>query len=117
MLVCPLSPSSEITDLSSKRQDNQPYPILPTPITNPAPQETCEIVEKSSKMSNPMSKDDASRIQSSQARNGGDMSSSESAARAQAAGDRNSNSNVSNASGGTRSAGGGQHGGSSTRQK
>ncbi|QPG97924.1 hypothetical protein C2857_007039 [Epichloe festucae Fl1] len=36
-----------------------------------------------------MSKADASRIQSGQARNGGDMSSSGFASRAQAAGDRN----------------------------
>ncbi|KAF7896539.1 hypothetical protein EAF00_006553 [Botryotinia globosa] len=38
-----------------------------------------------------MTKDDASRIQSTQARGGNDMSSSGFAARAQGAGDRNAN--------------------------
>ncbi|KAI0403187.1 hypothetical protein F4802DRAFT_599330 [Xylaria palmicola] len=40
----------------------------------------------------PMTPADASRIQSAQARGGGDMSSSGFAARAQSAGDRNANS-------------------------
>ncbi|PVH91551.1 hypothetical protein DM02DRAFT_704437 [Periconia macrospinosa] len=41
--------------------------------------------------SNPMSQSDASRIQSGQARGGGDMSSGGFAARAQSAGDKNAN--------------------------
>ncbi|RAH86021.1 hypothetical protein BO86DRAFT_406448 [Aspergillus japonicus CBS 114.51] len=43
-------------------------------------------------MPNPMSKSDSSRIQSSQAKGGGDMSSGGFAARAQAAGDRHASS-------------------------
>ncbi|KAM5447034.1 hypothetical protein MaudCBS49596_006215 [Microsporum audouinii] len=57
-----------------------------------------------------MTKSDASRIQSTQARGGKHMSSSGFAARAQAAGDRNSN--VSNT--GTQSTGQGNKGGPSS---
>ncbi|KAI0005247.1 hypothetical protein F4779DRAFT_52334 [Xylariaceae sp. FL0662B] len=42
-----------------------------------------------------MSKSDASRIQSSQAKSGGDMTSGGFAARAQSAGDRNQNASAS----------------------
>ncbi|RAL13348.1 uncharacterized protein BO97DRAFT_423556 [Aspergillus homomorphus CBS 101889] len=42
-------------------------------------------------MPNPLTKDDSARIQSTQARGGGDMSSGGFAARAQAAGDRYAN--------------------------
>ncbi|PVH90355.1 hypothetical protein DM02DRAFT_678662 [Periconia macrospinosa] len=42
----------------------------------------------------PMTKSDASRIQSSQARSGGDMSSSGFAARAQSSRDRNANAGI-----------------------
>ncbi|KAI4913068.1 uncharacterized protein J4E92_009940 [Alternaria infectoria] len=45
----------------------------------------------SSKGSAPMSQSDASRIQSANAKSGGDMSSGGFAARAQGAGDRNAN--------------------------
>ncbi|KAL1792462.1 hypothetical protein ACET3X_008969 [Alternaria dauci] len=43
------------------------------------------------KASTPMGKSDTSRIQSTQAKSGGDMSSGGFAARAQGAGDRNAN--------------------------
>ncbi|GAB0133620.1 hypothetical protein EsDP_00002024 [Epichloe bromicola] len=59
-----------------------------------------------------MSKADASRIQSGQARNGGDMSSSGFAARAQAAGDRNAQaSGNGNGNGGTKTDAGAGAGG------
>ncbi|KAF2793387.1 hypothetical protein K505DRAFT_305920 [Melanomma pulvis-pyrius CBS 109.77] len=47
-----------------------------------------------------MTQSDASRIQSSQTRSGGDMSSSGFAARAQSAGDRNQNSGLGQKNGG-----------------
>ncbi|KAK7894443.1 hypothetical protein LTR67_006204 [Exophiala xenobiotica] len=56
-------------------------------------------------MSNQMTKSDAARIQSSQAKSGGDMSSSGFPARAQGAADRNANATASNNSGGQRSGG------------
>ncbi|KAF8848937.1 hypothetical protein BDZ45DRAFT_753292 [Acephala macrosclerotiorum] len=64
---------------------------------------------------NDMTKSDSSRIQSSQATNGRDMSSNGFASRAQSAGDRNANANPgSSAGGGGKSGGGGQHSGGNT---
>ncbi|KHN98481.1 Seed maturation protein [Metarhizium album ARSEF 1941] len=61
-------------------------------------------------MTNPMTKSDAARVQSSQAKNGGDMSSAGFAARAQAAGDRNESHG--NASGHGKNSGSGADAGS-----
>ncbi|GAM88642.1 hypothetical protein ANO11243_066760 [Dothideomycetidae sp. 11243] len=71
-------------------------------------------------MPNQMSQSDASRVQSTQAKSGGDMSSSGFAARAQGAGDRNANQSggagggghtSANSGGGAKSSGGGGGGG------
>ncbi|KAL5113692.1 hypothetical protein ACEQ8H_008421 [Pleosporales sp. CAS-2024a] len=51
--------------------------------------------DQSGAKSSQMTQSDAARIQSSQARGGGDMTSSGFAARAQSAGDRNTNSGTS----------------------
>ncbi|KAJ9604280.1 hypothetical protein H2200_011114 [Cladophialophora chaetospira] len=51
-------------------------------------------------MAKEMTKRDASRIQSSQAKGGRDMSSKSFAARAQSAGDRNANANAGKEAGG-----------------
>ncbi|TGO67695.1 hypothetical protein BOTNAR_0037g00320 [Botryotinia narcissicola] len=61
-----------------------------------------------------MTKDDASRIQSTQAQGGKDMSSSGFAARAQGAGDRNANAGGAAAGQGT---GGGNAGQAGTNKK
>ncbi|KAK5212296.1 hypothetical protein LTR47_007155 [Exophiala xenobiotica] len=67
-------------------------------------------------MSDQMTKSDAARIQSSQAKSGGDMSSSGFPARAQGAADRNANANASNNSGGQRSGGANQQSNTSTKK-
>ncbi|KAK5459557.1 hypothetical protein LTS15_003686 [Exophiala xenobiotica] len=67
-------------------------------------------------MSDQMTKSDAARIQSSQAKSGGDMSSSGFPARAQGAGDRNANANASNNSGGQRSGGANQQSNTSSKK-
>ncbi|CZT51909.1 uncharacterized protein RSE6_13133 [Rhynchosporium secalis] len=61
-------------------------------------------------MSNQMSKQDAARVQSTQAKGDKDMSSNGFAARAQSAGDKNANASGGGA-GGNHNAGGGQAGG------
>ncbi|KAK0371835.1 hypothetical protein CLIM01_10804 [Colletotrichum limetticola] len=61
-------------------------------------------------MPNQMTKDDASRIQSSQDKGGKDMSSGGFAARAQGAGDRNANAGVGGQEQGGAGAGAGQGG-------
>ncbi|KAK5192975.1 hypothetical protein LTR99_010658 [Exophiala xenobiotica] len=67
-------------------------------------------------MSNQMTKSDAARIQSSQAKSGGDMSSSGFPARAQGAADRNANANASNNSGAQRSGGANQQSNTSSKK-
>ncbi|KXH52982.1 hypothetical protein CSAL01_13584 [Colletotrichum salicis] len=66
-------------------------------------------------MPNQVTKDDASRIQSSQAKGGKDMSSGGFAARAQGAGDRNANAGLSGQCG--RQGQGGGQGGEQTGAK
>ncbi|KAF5122007.1 uncharacterized protein E5D57_012480 [Metarhizium anisopliae] len=61
-------------------------------------------------MPNPMSKSDSSRIQSSQAKNGGDMSASGFAARAQSAGDQHANQANNSGHGGNNSGSGASSG-------
>ncbi|KAJ9495747.1 hypothetical protein H2202_008790 [Exophiala xenobiotica] len=67
-------------------------------------------------MSNQMTKSDAARIQCSQAKSGGDMSSSGFPARAQGAADRNANANASNNSGAQRSGGANQQSNTSSKK-
>ncbi|KAK2058369.1 hypothetical protein LY76DRAFT_646238 [Colletotrichum caudatum] len=62
-------------------------------------------------MSGKMTKDDASRIQSTQAQGGKDMSSGGFAARAQGAGDRNANANANAGVGAQQQGGQGGQGG------